>query len=55
MGWVKEHLAGDKSVYGIIIASGIGQKLLYAATQVPNVRLMEYDLAVTLRSVALNV
>lgn len=55
MGWVKEHLAGDKNVYGIIIASGIGQKLLYAATQVPNVRLMEYDLAVTLRSVALNV
>ncbi len=53
MGWVKEHLAGDKNVYGIIIASDIGQKLRYAATQVPNVRLMEYDLAVTLRSVAL--
>ncbi|WP_157763313.1 endonuclease NucS domain-containing protein [Pseudomonas citronellolis] len=54
MGWVKEHLAGDKNVHGIIIASDIGQKLRYAATQVPNVRLMEYDLAVTLRSVALH-
>ncbi|AMP06546.1 endonuclease NucS domain-containing protein [Collimonas pratensis] len=55
MGWVKEHLAGDKNVYGIIIASDIGKKLRYAATQVPNVRLMEYDLAVTLRSATLHV
>lgn len=53
MGWVKEHLAGERNVYGIIVASNIGQKLRYAASQVPNVRLMEYDLAVSLRSVAL--
>ncbi|MBS0370836.1 MAG: DUF91 domain-containing protein [Proteobacteria bacterium] len=54
MGWVKEHLAGNRSVFGIIIASDIGQKLRYAATQVPNVKLMEYDLKVDLRSVALH-
>lgn len=54
MGWVKEHLAGPKNVYGVIVASDIGQKLRYAATQVPNVRLMEYDLKVDLRSVALH-
>ncbi len=54
MGRVKEHLADEKNVFGIIIASDIGQKLRYAATQVPNIRLMEYDLAVTLRSVALH-
>lgn len=54
MGWVKEHLAGERSVYGVIVASDIGQKLRYAASQVPNVRLMEYDLTVSLRSVALN-
>lgn len=54
MGWVKEHLAGDKKVFGIVVASDIGQKLRYAATQVPNVCLMEYDLKVDLRSVALH-
>lgn len=54
MGWVKEHLAGERNVFGIIVASDIGQKLRYAATQVPNVKLMEYDLKVNLRSVALN-
>jgi len=54
MGWVKEHLAGEKKVYGVIVASDIGQKLRYAATQVPNVLLMEYDLKVDLRPVALH-
>lgn len=54
MGWVKEHLAGEKKVFGVIIASDIGQKLRYAATQVPHVRLMEYDLRVDLRAVALH-
>ena len=54
MGWVKEHLAGEKNVFGIIVASDIGRKLRYAATQVPNVCLMEYDLKVDLRSVALH-
>lgn len=54
MGWVKEHLAPNRNVYGVIVASDIGQKLRYAATQVPNVRLMEYDLKVDLRPVALN-
>lgn len=54
MGWVKEHLANEKKVYGIIVASDIGQKLRYAATQVLNVRLMEYNLKVDLQPVALH-
>lgn len=54
MGWVKKHLAGDKNVFGMIVASDIGEKLRYAASQVPSVRLMEYDLKVDLRPVALN-
>lgn len=54
MGWVKERLAGEKNVFGVIVASDIGQKLRYAATQVPNVRLMKYDLKVELWSVGLN-
>lgn len=53
MGWVKKHLAGNKNVFGVIVASDIAQKLRYAATQVPNVQLMEYDLKVDLRSVTL--
>ncbi|WP_175762456.1 DUF7669 domain-containing protein [Burkholderia anthina] len=54
MGWVKKHLAGGKNVFGVIVASDIGEKLRYAASQVPSVRLMEYDLKVDLRPVALN-
>ena len=54
MGWVKEHLANEKKVYGIIVASDIGQKLRYAATQVPNIRLMEYNLKVDLQPVVLH-
>ncbi|WAH56451.1 endonuclease NucS [Pseudomonas silvicola] len=53
MGWVKDHLAGGANVYGVIVASDIGQKLKYAPSQVPNVSLMEYDLTVSLRSVRL--
>ncbi|MDF2461795.1 MAG: recombinase RecB [Ramlibacter sp.] len=50
MGWVKHHLCGpDRQVHGIVVASDIGSKLRYAATQVPNVRLMEYELSVALR------
>lgn len=55
MGWVKKHLAGDRNVYGVIVASDISQKLRYAATQVPNVQLMEYELKVDLHPVALAV
>jgi hypothetical protein len=53
MGWVKKHLAGSNMVFGIIVASDISEKLRYAATQVPNVRLMEYELKVDLHAVSL--
>jgi hypothetical protein len=53
MGWVKTHKAGDKKVSGVILASQITEKLKYAATQVPHVGLMEYRLAMSLKSVAL--
>lgn len=55
MGWVKKHLASDNNVFGVIVASDIGEKLRYAASQVPSVRLMEYTLKVDLRPVVLNV
>jgi len=44
MGWVKEKLAGDKEVRGIILAARITDKLKYAVTQVKNVQLLEYEL-----------
>lgn len=54
MGWVKTHKANGKNVNGIILASQITEKLKYAATQVPQVGLMEYRLAMTLKPVALD-
>lgn len=53
MGWVEKHRAQGKRVSGVIVASSISEKLLYAATQVPHVRLLEYQLAVSLRPAAL--
>ena len=53
MGWVQRHLCGEKNVFGIVVASDISSKLKYAATQVPNVRLLEYELTVNLKSTSL--
>lgn len=53
MGWVKRHLSGTHRVFGVVVASEVGKKLRYAATQIPNVRLMEYELSVNLRACAL--
>ena len=51
MGWVSQHLANGKKVFGVVLASEISEKLRYAATQVPNVRLMEYDLRFVVRPI----
>ena len=49
MGWVEQHLCQSKKVFGVVVAADITKKLKYAATQVPQVRLMEYELKVTLK------
>jgi len=49
MGWVQQHLCNGRNVSGVIVAAEISRKLKYATTQVPNVRLMEYELQVTLK------
>ena len=51
MGWVQKHLANGKQVQGIVLASEISEKLKYAATQVTNVELMEYELSLKFSSV----
>ncbi len=53
MGWVKKHLCGEKCVHGVVVASDIGKKLKYAATQVSNVMLMNYTLKFQLLPTAL--
>ncbi len=53
MGWVKKHLAGSKSVLGVIVAREIGEKLKYAVSLVPNISLLEYKLRFDLREVGL--
>jgi hypothetical protein len=37
MGWVKKTLAGERQVYGVIVAKQMDDKLRYAALPVPNV------------------
>jgi hypothetical protein len=44
MGWVGRHLATKHRVFGVVLAADISEKLRYAATQVPQVSLMEYEL-----------
>lgn len=44
MGWVTKHLAKGKQVHGVIIAAEIGDKLRYAVSCVPAVKLFSYKL-----------
>lgn len=54
MGWITEHLANGRKVYGIIVAEDISQKLKYAASLVGQVRLMEYALRFEVQTVTLD-
>ena len=42
MGWVKQSLAKQKDVRGIIVANSFEEKLKYAVALVPNIRLKRY-------------
>lgn len=44
MGWVKDKLAGDKKVLGIIVSREFDKNLKYAVTQVENVNLFQYKM-----------
>ena len=52
MGWVKENLAGNASVRGIIVASEISEDLILATSSVENIRLVEYKISFSLKSVS---
>jgi hypothetical protein len=53
MGWVKKTLAGERQVYGVIVAKQMDDKLRYAALPVPKVTLLEYEVDFALRTVDL--
>ena len=52
MGWIKENIADEASVRGIIVASEISEDLILATSSVENVRLVEYKIAFSLKSVS---
>lgn len=54
MGWVKKNLAKDKNVKGVIVAKTVDEKLKYAASIVPDVRLFEYELNFKINGVGLD-
>lgn len=49
MGWVRENLANGAPVYGVVVASSTSDKIKYAASEVPNILLMEYELSFALK------
>ena len=51
MGWVKENLADENPVRGIIVASEISKDLILATASVQNIRLVEYELSFSLKSI----
>jgi RecB family endonuclease NucS len=52
MGWVKVHLAGGHNIRKVIVARTIDEKLRYAACVIPNVALLQYEVAFRLHDVA---
>lgn len=52
IGWVKENLAGEASVRGLIVASEISEDLILATSSVENIRLVEYEISFSLKPVS---
>lgn len=45
IGWVKEHLAKDKRVYGLLIAQSASEQLRYALKALKNCKFVTYEVA----------
>ena len=52
MGWIKQNLAGETSVRGIVVASEISEDLILATSSIENIRLVEYEISFSLKSVS---
>ena len=55
MAWVKNNLADNAPVRGIIVASDISNDLKLAASLIPDAKLVEYEISFSLRPIASNV
>ena len=51
MGWVKQNLT-NKDVRGIIVANNFDEKMKYATSLVPNIKLKQYDLKFEFKDVS---
>ena len=51
MGWIKENLAGEAAVRGIVVASEISEDLILATSSIENIRLVEYEISFSLKPV----
>lgn len=52
MGWVEKNLANGKGVRGIIVANEITPDLILATTNLPSVKLFEYELSFSVKPVS---
>jgi endonuclease len=53
MGWIKENLAREKNVKGVIVSKMATDKLKYAASMVPEISLFEYELSFEIKEAGL--
>jgi len=53
MGWIKQNLAKDKWVKGVIVAKKVDEKLKYAASIIPDMSLFEYELNFKIQGVGI--
>ena len=53
MSWIEQNMANPQRVRGVIVASEITSDLRLAASRIPDVSLVEYELSFKLRPVAL--
>ena len=51
MGWVKHTIGRNTDVNGVIVAKSIDDKLRYAASVIPNVNLLEYEVEFRMKDV----
>ena len=51
MGWIKQNLAKDKGIKGVIVAKKVDEKLKYAASIIQDLNLFEYELIFKIREV----
>ena len=53
MGWLKQNLAKDEGVKGVIVAKKVDEKLKYAASIIPDISLFEYELNFKIQEVGI--